>query len=181
MLLRDLMNAGSSNDGTRSLLESILIPEVERAFSDWKKSAGSAKCVLIGGVALSFYVKPRTTTDADLLFLTKEDIPEQVEGFKRTRQGAFIHKITHVEIEVLTPQSINMPVEIAQAIYDTARTDGGIKIASPAGLIVSKLGRFSRQDQADIEALYTHERVNLDPFPIPAEWLQRFESIVTNI
>jgi hypothetical protein len=103
MKLRDLVKCNTSNDGTRTLLESILVPEVAKAFKDWNSNTKDLKCVLIGRVALSYYVKPRTTTDADVLFLSSEDILSEVLGFKRHHNGAFQHNVTHVEIEVLTP------------------------------------------------------------------------------
>lgn len=178
MKLRDLLKANFVNDGTRSLLESILIPEVGKAFKDWKANAGNVKCVLIGGAALGYHIKPRTTVDADLLFVAKDDIPLFVEKFKRTRPGAFMHKETNVEIEVLSPESINMPADVAQAIYDNAKVDDGIKIASPSGLIVSKLIRFKLQDQADIQALYELGNIDLSPYPIPNEWKEKYEKLV---
>jgi hypothetical protein len=181
MKLRDLMKANFPNDGTRSLLESIMIPEVEAAFKDWKKNSSDLKFVLIGGIALSYYVKPRSTTDADLLFLTPEDIPATVNGFKRTRPGAFQHNQTHVEVEVLTPTAINMSQEIAQAIFDNSKSTDGIKVASPAGLIVSKLGRFNLQDKADIGALYELGPVDLSPYPIPKEWEAKYQTLVDSI
>lgn len=180
MKLRDLSKANYQNDGTRSLLESIMIPEVDKAFRDWCAENKDTKFVLLGGVALSFYVKPRNTTDADLLFLFPEDIPLYVEKFKRHRPGAFLHKQTNIEIEVLTPASINLPQEVAQAIFDTAKIENGIRIASPSGLVASKLGRFKLQDQADIDALLDFGGIDLAPFPLPPEWLEKFNSLVAN-
>lgn len=178
MLLRDLAKSNSANDGTRSLLESIMIPEVDAAFKDWVKSTTHLKSVLIGGVALSYYAKPRATTDVDVLFMALEDIPAKIPGFKRTRPGAFQHDGTHVEIEVLSPASINMPAEVAQAIYDHARVEDGVRIASPSGLIASKLGRFSLQDKADIYALYVLGDIDLSKYSLPAAWLEKYTELV---
>ena len=108
MKLRNIAKCNHPNDGTRSLLESVLANEVVDALSDWKNNTDTSKYVLIGGLALSYWVKPRTTSDVDILFLSKADIPMYVDGFKRTRPGAFIHLKTHVEIEVLSPETINM-------------------------------------------------------------------------
>ena len=153
MMLRDLFKCNGPNDGTRTLLESVLVPEVAVAINDWLKGRIETG-VLIGGLALSYYVKPRFTTDCDLLYLSDEEIPTLVHGFKRTRKGAFLHKQTHVEIEVLTPSSIKMEVELAKQIISTAKKQpDGFRIASREGLIVSKLERFSLQDRADVDAL----------------------------
>lgn len=177
MKLRDLALCNNHNDGTRSLFESILVPEVEAAFKDWNRFAVDAKCVLIGGIALSFYVKPRMTTDADQLFMSASDIPVAVDGFKRTRPGAFMHKQTHVEIEVLTPSSINMTVALAQAVFDNAQVHDGIRVAEPSGIVAAKLGRFKLRDQADIEELLAHFEIALARYPLSAIELARYEQL----
>ena len=165
MLLRDLKKTNSFNTGTRSLLESILSSEVAQAILDWKQNAGHSG-VLIGGLALSYYVKPRFTSDGDFLYLAPSDIPIYVEKFKRTRNGAFQHNNTHVEIEVLSPSSINMSEELATKIFNTAIERDGFKIASREGLIAAKLGRFKLQDRADINSLLQLGPVDLDDFPL---------------
>jgi hypothetical protein len=110
------------------------------------------------------------------------DIPDHLEGFKRHRKGAFEHKQTGVEIEVLTPEYINMEKSVAEAIVKTAIEKDGVRIASVAGLIVLKLKRFSRQDQADIESLIKFKPdVSLGEFDLPQELLSRFYSIKEDI
>lgn len=181
MKLRDLFNCNFVNDGKRSLTESILIPEVAKAIEDWVKNVPPNIGALIGGLALSYYTKPRSTTDGDILFLNEADIPSKVEGFKRTRPGAFLHKQTHVEIEVLTPKSINMLPEIAKKIIETSEKHGKFNIASREGLIVSKLGRFSMQDQADIISLLKLGAVNLDSFDLPEKFENRFNKMLEQL
>ena len=180
MKLRDLKKMQSHNDGTRSLFESILVPEILSAFNDWKKSADTTKFVLIGGIALSFYVKPRYTEDIDVLFLAPADIPSDVKGFKHHRTGAFQHNKTHVEIEVVTPGVINIPQKVAQAVFSSAVTSDGLQVASAEGLIALKLFRFNRQDQADIEQLiaYKQSKVDLSVYNLPVECLDRYQSII---
>lgn len=181
MKIRDLLKTNSINDGNRSLIESILVPEVAKAFNDWNKEFLDLKYVIIGGIALSYYVKPRTTTDTDLLFLSPNDIPDSVIGFKRHRNGAFQHNKTHVEIEVLTPQSINLPEILAKEIYDNANKINGLRIASPSGLIVSKLGRFKLQDQADIEELYKLGNIDLSKYSISKEYQNRYDKLISSL
>jgi hypothetical protein len=180
MVLRELFKCNTANDGSRSLVESILVPEVAKAIHDWKRSAGKIG-VLIGGLALSFYVKPRHTTDGDFLFLAADDIPSQVPGFKRTRPGAFLHKETHVEIEVLVPQAINMTKELAQKIADTAVEKDGYKIASREGLVAAKLQRFKLQDRADINALLLLGPIDLSRFPLSDKQLANLSTALETI
>ena len=67
MSLRNLSKFNQPNDGTRSLFGSILVVELIEAIRDWRDATSSAG-VLIGAVALSYYAKPRQTSDADFLF-----------------------------------------------------------------------------------------------------------------
>src|ERR1039457_3999829 len=160
--LRNIGKMNSINYGNRLISESIVLQEVEQAFQDW--TSIGIDCVLIGGIALSFYVKPRYTMDVDVLFLSKEDIPINVPNFKHHRAGAFQHNKTHVEIETITPQSINTPIEVVQAIFDTSEIHSGVKVASPSGLVALKLGRFSEQDRADIGTLIDYTIIDISQF-----------------
>ena len=100
--IRNLAKMRHINDSehTRTLFESVMMPEVVMALQDWIR--GGAHGVLIGGAALSYHVRPRFTQDLDVLFLQASDIPAQISGFKRTRPSAFQHNKTHVEVEVVS-------------------------------------------------------------------------------
>jgi len=74
---------------------------------------------------------------------------------------AFIHKETHVEVEVVVPKNINVSSEIADMVYRTAKVSNGIRIASPSGLVALKLHRNSPQDMADIINLTKIEQIDL--------------------
>lgn len=163
------------NDGTRSLFESIAIPEVEKALQDWNKTNHSG--ILIGGCAVGYYTRPRATTDVDILFLIKDDIPELVSGFKRTRKGAFQHNNTHVEIEVLSPSSINVSHELVKKVFDTAIISNKVKIASPSSLVALKLQRLKSHDIGDIAELIKTGKVNLDGYPLSKQNLLDFKEI----
>ena len=153
------------NDSTlsRPLLESVIAPEVTAALKQWIGSA-EVPGVLIGGLALSFYVKPRYTMDVDVLYLSDRDIPKNINGFKKTRTHSFQHKQTHVEVKVLSPEFLKIPTELANKIGETAVVSSGMKVASKGGLIALKLQRGNLQDQADIVALLQTGNVDMDPF-----------------
>lgn len=172
--LRNLEKMKSFNNGTRSLNESILAPEVISALEEWKRN-NKSNGVLIEGLAYSYYCKPRETQDVDILYLSKEDIPDNVNGFKRTRNSAFQHNLTHVEIEVITPEHINISSELAKLVYDNANLVNGIKIASPAGIVALKLQRQKRQDMADIEELVKFTNIDLSPYNLSQEQLDLFK------
>lgn len=165
------------NDGTRSLFESVAIPEVQLALKDWTSNTNSDG-ILIGGLALSYYARPRATTDVDILFLSRDQIPLYVEKFKKTRPSAFMHKETHVEVEVVAPENINVPLEIADMVYRTAKTSDGVKIASPNGLVALKLHRASPQDVADIINLTTIESIDLSSWPNGLELMDKLNRVL---
>ncbi len=177
MFLRDLSKMNIPNDGTRTLFESIAIPEVEQALKDWKKQVGSIG-VLIGGAAAGFYTKPRSTTDIDILFLSLAEIPKHVSGFKRIRPGAFQHDKTHVEIEVIAPESINLPIEMVKHVFATSEISDGIRVASPSGLVALKLFRMKRYDEGDIWSLVETGKVDLSGWQLPTAQLALYNGIL---
>jgi hypothetical protein len=182
MRLRDLGKMTQINKGNRSLFESVMVPEVSQALKDWIKGTQS-NGVLIGGLALSFYVKPRYTQDVDVLFLDSAEIPNTVSGFKRVRPHAFRHDQTHVEVELVTPELISVSEELCAQVVLDAETHSGILVASPSGIVALKLGRAilnkpaSYQDRADIVNLIATGRVNLDEFDLPDEQIEFYNQL----
>lgn len=162
-----------------TLVESILIPEVQQALKDWINAG--AYGVLIGGSACGFYTKPRATTDLDMIFLTSSDIPLSVEGFKRIRPHAFRHNQTHVEVEVATADTINIPQAIVAKVVETAIPNGGMKIASPSGLVAMKLFRLQRFDELDIVNLIATGNVDLTNWPLPDKQREAYDQIVESM
>lgn len=165
----------SANDGTRTLFESIAIPEVEAALRDWIRAGGQG--VLIGGCAVGYYGRPRSTTDVDLLFLSKADIPDDITGFKRTRPGAFQHKSTHVEVEVVSATQINVAEDLVREVIKTAIASDGIRVASPTGLVALKLQRMKANDIGDIVTLVKTGKVDLTGWPLDQKALDNFDEI----
>ncbi len=175
MKLRNLIKTQGPNDGTRTLKESLLVPELIKALDDLKRAKFTG--VLIGAAALSFYVKPRMTQDLDALFLNFADIPTKITGFKRTRDHAFVHKKTGVELEVLDAEFLKTSPQLVQQVIDTSSVQQGIRVASPSGLVAMKLGRFSRQDQADIVNLIKNTQVDISGFALDAKQIEAFKAL----
>lgn len=165
------------NDGSRPLFESVAVPEVIHALKDWAREVHDG--ILIGGLAMGYHGRPRATFDVDILFLTPSQIPLHVEGFKRIRPGAFLHKSTHVEVEVLSPQSINLNPELAEQVAATATQSDGIKVASPSGIVALKLQRLKRNDIGDIVQMIETGHVDLSGFTLSLKNMQDFEEIST--
>jgi hypothetical protein len=166
MRLRDLTKTRTINYGHRTLMESILFPEVAAALEQLRENGWPPAGVLIGGIALSFHVKPRMTQDIDLLFLTPDAIPVAMEGFRRYRSNAFEHMQTGVEVEVVSPATINVDAKLVRAVFETAIVTDGIRVASASGLVALKLHRLHAIDEADIIQLIQTGVVDLGPFSL---------------
>jgi hypothetical protein len=60
------------------------------------------------------------------------------------------HDRTGVTVYVATPAAIQAPPGDAQEVARTAILSDGVLVASESGLVVLKLFRSNRQDEADI-------------------------------
>lgn len=101
-----------------------------------------------------------------------------LKKFKRTHSGAFIHRETHVEVEVVAPENINVPSAIADTVYRTARVSNGIRVASPNGLVALKLYRGDPQDIADIINLTKIDQIDLSSWPNSDELIDKLNQIL---
>jgi hypothetical protein len=150
-----------------------LSPEVQHTLDLWKERQ---QCVLIGGLALSFYAKPRYTEDVDLLFLHEADLPKEVVGFKRVRPHSFEERSTHAEVEALTPTYLGIAQALAQKVFDTSVKHDGWRVASREGLIALKLQRASRRDQGDIESIVEAD-TDMNGWHLTEKQLELFHTI----
>lgn len=144
-----------NNNGFRSLFESIIPNEYITTLRDWVDNYTIDNSVLIGGMCMKYYGRPRYTENIDFLFLTDDVIPENVPKFKKVRPHGFIHIKTHVEIETITLNTIKSNVNF-DIIYKNSLISDGVRIASPVSLIALKLDRFNKSDKDDIEFLYRY-------------------------
>lgn len=176
------------NNGFRSLFESIIPNEVILALNDWKDNYNynDNNYILIGGIALSYYLKPRYTEDIDLAFLSYEEIPNNVFKFRKNRRHSFEHIKTGVEIELLTPQHLDRSDNFFKTIFDNYIVSDGIKVASPESLIALKLRRFGEIDRSDIKELYKYLienniEINLDKYDLSNDELNNFNKITSGV
>lgn len=174
-----------------SLATASLVPEVRFTLTEWKKVVKEHKldCVLIGGVALSFYVKPRYTEDLDFLFLHRSAIPAAVNGFKRIRPGAFQENKTHIPVEVVTPTSFypELPIDLVAKVLDTAIIVDGLKVASREGMIALKLCSAEKPDRyhkdvADLEGLVrSNMSVTMQDWPLSQDNRDLFAKVKRDV
>jgi hypothetical protein len=178
MKIRNVGEMNIVNDAahSRSLFASIMMPELISALTAWIEAGGGG--VLIGSAALSFHARPRFTQDIDFLFLDETTIPHSVSGYCRNQRGLYWHDESGVEVHIVTPAAIKVPLDVAEEIARTAIESDGLRVASESGLVALKLFRSSLQDQADIVALLKTGRVDLSSFPLVAEKMSAFRELV---
>ena len=148
-----------------------MMPEVISALTDW--STAGAGGVLIGTAALSFHVRPRMAQELEFLVLDDAAIPGAVLGFDRIGPMLLRHCATGVEVNVVTPVAISVPIEVAEEVARAAIVSDGVQVASESAIVMLKLFRQSRQDEADIIALIKTGRVDLSRKLNIAKWLMQ--------
>lgn len=123
--------------------------------------------VIIGGIAVLAWGKPRTTQDVDVVTTLSPDVLEQVikdlstSGFitpkdarERLQRGLpvkFRHRTYSVDLRLASFTIDNQALQRARRIK-------GFSIASKEDLIVYKLARFDYQDKADIKTVIDRQR-----------------------
>ena len=156
--LRNLGKMVGPNDGTRTLIESIMDREVIAALDDWRQTGLGG--VLIGALALSFHAKPRYADEIELLVPDGIGQPEPT-GFTGQGQRALIDQRTGTKLRLLTPSVLGLsPVTVTLLMANTVTNDG-VEIAGRAGLIAILLGDRRAQASADIVALLRIGHVDL--------------------
>ena len=188
MKLRSLFESVHIADSVRSLTEGST-NDLSRALEALSQVPG-VKWALIGGLAVGFRSRPRGTQDIDVIVASELDIEALASAassaFRHNRGHSLEHKATGVEVEVLTPEFLKMDPIVFQKAINSATMEkfgaGSIPVVDTAALIVFKLNRASRRDQGDIEDIITtHGPVDLSEYDIPADKLQIYQSIVTEV
>jgi hypothetical protein len=148
-------------------------------------AARSVRHALIGGLAISMRGRPRLTQDVDLLV----DVPQIAlpgllddlveRGFslepavvinQYVREHITAFSFGRVRIDWLKPV---LPF-YARALADASPlpwSEGHVvRVASPEGLVLTKMVSFRSRDQDDIETLLTANRDTIDVDLIREEW-----------
>jgi hypothetical protein len=139
---------------------------------------------LIGGIATGYRGRPRFTQDVDLLL----EVPQiqlpglledlQARGFTFDTQKV-IREWNQEHLTVLSFRGVRVDwlkptLPLYKRVLEQARQElwfgENIRIASPEGLILTKLAAFRTQDQADIENLLAANRGQLDLDLVRREW-----------
>ncbi len=125
---------------------------------------------LIGGLALSAWVRPRTTRDVDLLVIISRKIkwPDLISIVEsRFQKRISLHKATpritikgkfsfmsgHFQVDIIGTKDFDLAAEAIKHAVIAEVFDKKIKVVTPEYLILMKLLPLSEQDAVDINML----------------------------
>lgn len=130
--------------------------------------------IVIGTLALNFYVTPRYTDTIELLFHSQDDLDVRLSG----EQYLTLH--SGVEVRLLSPDAIGLTADIAAMVFATAEARDGMRIASREGMIALRL--FAAGDHrgfyaaaADVQALLEDNDAALDAWELHVEHYRLLE------
>ena len=139
-------------------------------FDEIKKEGFITDYALIGGLALSAWVRPRTTRDVDLAVaiskkMTWSDIASIIEtrlnkkvilqkGTKKTTiQEKLSFMMGQIEVDLISTKGFELAAEAIENAVPAKVFDKSVKVVSPGYLILLKLLPLSNQDEIDIRLL----------------------------
>jgi hypothetical protein len=139
-------------------------------FDEIRKEGLITDYALIGGLALSAWIEPRTTRDVDLVVmlsgkLTWKDIASVIrtrlhkkvivqKGNKRTMiQEKLSFMMGQIEIDVISTRGFRLAAEAIENAVPARVFDKNVNVVSSEYLILLKLLPLSAQDEIDIKAL----------------------------
>lgn len=139
-------------------------------FNEIKKEGIIEDYTLIGGLALSAWIRPRTTRDVDFVIavarnFTWPDIASVVQS--RLQKKIALHKGTQrmhikeklsfvtgqIEVDVISAKDFELAAEAIKKSVTAEVFGQKVKVATPEYLILLKLLPLSSQDAVDIKAL----------------------------
>lgn len=145
----------------------------------------STNYALIGGLATLLRGRPRFTQDVDvLLSVPQVALPGLIEEVRRfgfdvdpmtavreyVREHMTAFRYRSVRIDWLKPVIPLYSTTLAKASLLPWTEGRSVRVASPEGLILTKMVAFRPQDQADIETLLIANRDEIDVALIREEW-----------
>lgn len=141
------------------------------SFFDELKNEGIIEdYAVIGGLALSAWVRPRTTRDVDLIVMVSKNITwaDLISIIKtRLRKRLSVHKATprmpiqeklsftsgQIQVDIIGTRGFDLAADAIKNAVVAEVFGKDIKVATPEYLILLKLLPFGSQDIIDIKAL----------------------------
>ena len=155
-----------------------LAARIAASLKDVPRGALPIRMYVAGGAALHFHTGERVSVDVDAVFSRRIALPDKLDVAYRDEDGAarllyfdrqyndtlgLVHEDAHDDSIPLTLDGID------PGVLD-------VRILTPIDLAVSKIGRFSEQDRADIAALARRGLVN--PSKLEKRALEALEGYV---
>ncbi|TLY77828.1 MAG: hypothetical protein E6K42_09995 [Gammaproteobacteria bacterium] len=132
-----------------------IMTRIAGALADLPRSALSVRMYVAGGAALHLYTGERVSRDIDAAFSRRVALPENLEVSYRDADGAaqllYFDRQYSDTFGLLHEDAYDDSVPLVLEGVDSRVLD--VRLLSALDLAVSKLGRFSSQDQDDIVTL----------------------------
>ncbi|MDQ1243488.1 MAG: hypothetical protein QG550_2740 [Pseudomonadota bacterium] len=139
-----------------------LAARIAASLTDVAHSALPIHMYVAGGAALHFHTGERVSVDVDATFSRRIALPDGLDVAYRDEDGAarllyFDRQYTDT-LGLMHEDAQDDSIPLALEGIDPGVLD--VRVLTPVDLAVSKLGRFSGQDRADIAALARRGLVN---------------------
>lgn len=132
-----------------------LASRIAASLRDVAPSALPIQMYVAGGAALHFHTGERVSVDVDAVFSRRIALPDRLDVAYRDEDGAarllYLDRQYNDTLGLMHEDAHGDSVPLALPGIEPRVLD--VRILTPLDLAVSKLGRFSEQDRADIAAL----------------------------
>ena len=113
--------------------------------NNWAKARGGG--ALVGTVAISFHVRLRITQELEILVLDRRHVSHELAGFGRLSPVLLRHRGAGVEVNIVSPVTLEVPREITEeVVWPTRVSNGGGVRASESALVALQVRRRRQDD-----------------------------------
>jgi hypothetical protein len=147
-----------------------LAARIAGSLRDVPPGAKPIRMYVAGGAALHFYTGERVSVDVDAVFSRRIALPDALQVSYVDEDGAA--RLLYFDRQY--NDTLGLMHEDAHADSEPLRLEGvdagilDVRLLSPLDLAVSKLGRWSTQDQQDVKALAMRGLIDADELELRA-------------
>jgi Nucleotidyltransferase of unknown function (DUF6036) len=139
-----------------------IVDRIRQSLAGLPQGALPVRMYVAGGAALHFYTGERVSRDVDAAFSRRIALPEGLDVSYRDADGAarllYFDRQYNDTLGLLHEDAYDDSVPLALEGFDSSVLE--VRLLSALDLAVSKIGRFSTQDQDDIATLARHKLIN---------------------
>lgn len=147
-----------------------LAARIAASLKDVPRRALPIRMYVAGGAALHFHTGERVSVDVDAVFSRRIALPDGLDVAYRDEDGAarllYFDRQYNDALGLLHEDAHDDSIPLTLDGIDPGVLD--VRILTPIDLAVSKVGRFSEQDRADIASLARRGLVNPSRFEMRA-------------